>query len=296
MRAASQNRSEVFKILAVPTFILAALAITLPLVAQQVIDWAREVRGLVKGGQLEQAQGRTEQWISAYPQDLDAKAWHARILNWRGHRQESEAEFRALLKITGSDSDLLIELARLLNFRSEHAEALELLNRACAQPPQRPDCRLEQARTLVWMGWIPEAKAIYRSLALEPSVSRESRAAVAEMAEQARHELRVGGEADLLSYTQDGSVISASLASRWNPRWRTSTTVTEYHRFGQGALGAEASATCRVPGVGSFTIGGGSAGNSGIAPKATAQFGYEQGFRVSAGPMLEPLPEPEEVA
>jgi hypothetical protein len=89
----------------------------------------------------------------------------------------------------------------------------------------------------------------------------------------------MGGQADLLNYSQDGGLLSVSLASRWSNRWRTSTTMTQYWRFGQTATGGEATVTYLVRGAGAVTIGGGSAGNSGIAPTAIARVGYEQGFR-----------------
>jgi len=64
------------------------IAITLSLKAQPAVDWPGEIRILVSAHQLDRAMKTTEEWISRYPEDLDAKAWHARILGWQGHSRE----------------------------------------------------------------------------------------------------------------------------------------------------------------------------------------------------------------
>ena len=69
------------------------IAITLPLEAQPAVDWPGVVRTLVSAHQMDRAMKTTEEWIGKYPEDLDARAWHARILGWQGHASESEEEF-----------------------------------------------------------------------------------------------------------------------------------------------------------------------------------------------------------
>jgi len=259
------------------------IAITLPLNAQPAVDWPGEIRILVSAHQLDRAMKTTEEWISRYPDDLDAKAWHARILGWQGHSRESEGEYRALLEKTPDDPDLLLELSRLLNSRKQNLKALELLQRAILKAPERIDCQLEKARTLAAAGRRTEARALYLKLAAIDSSSEQSKTALRDLREEGRQRLLVGANADLLSYAANGSALSAELDSRWNGRWSTIAGVTRYGRFGKSASGIQASTTFRLSPSDAVTVGGATAGDAGIVPRAQLQLGYDRGIRLHSG-------------
>jgi tetratricopeptide (TPR) repeat protein len=259
------------------------IAIALPLVAQPTVDWPGEIRILVSAHQIDRAMKTTEEWINKYPDDLDARAWHARILGWQGHSDESEREYRALLDKTPDDPDLLLELSRLLNSGRQNLKALELLERATLKAPERVDCLLEKARTLAAVGRRNEARAIYLKLAAIDSSSEQSKTALRDLREEGRQRLVVGANADLLSYTANGSALSAELHSRWTGRWSTIAGVTRYGRFGKSASGIAASTTFRLSPSDAITVGGATAGNAGIAPHAQLQLGYDRGLRLHLG-------------
>ncbi len=245
-------------------------------------NWPAEIRTLVNTGKLDLALEKAEAWIGNYPDDLDARAWHARILSWQGRRGEAEVEYRAVLERNPLAPDVLIELSRLLNLLEKHEQALELLDRAASRNSERADYRLERARTLRMLGRQAEARTIYRAMLRDDVASAEASAALAESRAEDRHEFRLGGSADLLSYAQDGSSFTAALDNRWNARWRTSTALTRYSRFGISQTGGEASVTYLLSASDAITLGGGSAGNRGIAPRAQMQVGYDHGVRLSS--------------
>jgi hypothetical protein len=233
--------------------------------AQESPDWPARIREQVKQGSLDRAMEVAEEWIRAYPQDLDAIAWHARLLAWSQRWTEAEAEYRSLLLSSPADPDVLVDLAHLLTWQKRYAEALEVIERACAARPGRSDCGVEQARVLRLMG----------------SASEESAAATGELTDAARHQVRMGGNADFLSYSGRGGSAGASLNSRWNDQWRSTEAVTRYYRYGQAATSFEGSATYRFTPNDALTAGAGTAGNQGIVPRVQGQLEYGHGFRLA---------------
>jgi hypothetical protein len=235
--------------------------------AAQSTDWPARIREQVKQGSLDHAMAVAEEWIRAYPQDLDAMAWHARLLAWSQRWTEAEAEYRSLLLSLPADPDVLMDLAHLLTWQKRYGEALEVIERACALRPERSDCSVEQARLLRLMSGTPE----------------ESGRAPGELTDASRHEVRVGGNADSLSYSGRGGSAGVSLNSRWNDQWRSSEAVTRYSRYGQAATSFEGSATYRFTPNDALTAGAGTAGNQGIVPRVQGQLEYGHGFRLERG-------------
>ena len=236
-------------------------------VAQRSTEWPVRIREQVKQGSLDRAMVVAEEWIRAYPQDLDAMAWHARLLAWSQRWTEAEAEYRSLLLSLPADADVLMDLAHLLTWQKRYAEALEAIERACAARPERSDCSVEQERVLRLMS----------------GTSEESGRAPDELTDAARHEVRVGGNADFLSDSGRGGSAGASLSSRWNDQWRSSEAVTRYYRYGQAATSFEGSATYRFAPNDALTAGVGTAGNQGIVPRVQGQLEYGHGFRLAPG-------------
>jgi hypothetical protein len=235
--------------------------------AQQSTDWPARIREQVKQGSLDRAMVVAEEWIRAYPQDLDAMAWHARLLAWSQRWTEAEAEYRTLLQKLPVDPDVLMDLAHLLTWQKRYAEALEVIERACTAQSERSDCSVEQERVLRLMS----------------GTSEESGRAPGELSDVTRHEVRVGGNTDFLSYSGRGGSAGVSLNSRWNDQWRSSEAVTRCYRYGQAATSFEGSATYRFTPNDALTAGVGTAGNQGIVPRAQGQLEYGHGFRLAPG-------------
>ena len=245
-------------------------------------EWPVQVRALVEGGRLEQAMQVVHQWMEAYPEDLDARGWHARLQAWTRNWQAAEAEYRELLELAPHDLDLLLGLADLLTWQSRHEEALVLLQRACDADPPRSGCALRRARVLRQLGRTGEARAAYQSVLATDAGSAEARAGLAELEEADRHhELRLGADIDILNYAENAGALSASLRSRWNTRWSSHGSLTQYRRFGESATRFEANAFLRLTSKDGLAFGGAAARDQGVVPRAEAQVEYSHGFRLS---------------
>lgn len=183
--------------------VLLALTVCLPLPAQPPADWPVRIKSLVDHGHPDQAMAVAEEWMRAYPQDLDARAWHARLLAWSHHWPEAEAEYKSLVELSPEDSDLLMDLAHLLAWQKRYEESLQTVERACMASPGRADCDLERARLLRRLGRTRESRAKYKAMLEKGVAVEESKAALAELTPAASHELRIGGTADLMSYTDN---------------------------------------------------------------------------------------------
>jgi tetratricopeptide (TPR) repeat protein len=244
-------------------------------------DWGARVRALVGNNQLQQAMSLIEEWIAAYPEDLDARGWHARVLAWTNHWDSAEAEYRDLLRSSPDDVDLLAGLADLLVWQERFGEALTLLERACSLAPERSDCRLRLARVLRYLGRTGEARTRYREVLVRDKGSREAKAGLAELREEGRHELRVGFEADLLSYAEDAGAVTTSLQSRWNHRWSSNAAISQFRRFREDATRFDADATMRLDSRNALTMGGSTAHDAGVIPKSEARFELDHGQDLS---------------
>ena len=248
--------------------------------AQPSTDWPARIKQLVDRGHVELALSVSEDWIKIYPRDLDARSWHARLLAWSRHWGEAELEYRSLLESAPEDSDLLLDLAHLFTWQKRYLEALGLAEHACTVVPKRGDCDLERARILRLMGRHSEARKEYQKLFDSAVAPEESKLALAELSEAARHKLQIGATADFLNYTDNAGSAGASLDSRWNERWSSLAAVAHHNRFGQAATLIEVAATYRLTSADAVTLGGGTAGDQGIVPRAQVQFEYGHGFRL----------------
>ncbi len=252
----------------------------------QEASWAERIRALIDKNQLDQARNLVDEWIKAFPEDLDARGWHARMQAWTNHWSEAESEYRALLARTPNDVDLMAGLADLFTWQKRHKEALTLLENACSLAPERNDCRLRLARLQQQMGLTREAAASYRAALARDKGCRDAKAGLAQLREDGRHELRIGFEAGLLNYAQDAGTLTTSLRSRWNARWSSYAAVSQFRRFGENATRLDADATLRFGAKNAVTMGGAAARDRGVIPRAEARFTYDRGFDVSVdGPI-----------
>ncbi len=260
---------------------LTVLVFALSAHSQQRVDWQEQIREKVASHQLGAALALAEQRLAEAPADLEARGWRARLLAWSGQSSESEAEYRSVLAAAPDDTDVLAGLADVLVRQKQREEALALLNRACELAPSRPDILTRRGHVLRSLGRSSEARRDYRAaLALDPHHA-DARAGLAALAEELRHELRVGSDTDFFNYTSHASAQTLSLRSQWSSRWTTNFAGSFYQRFGESAGKFNGSATYRFGRAGALTAGGAAARDQGIIPRAEAFFEYGNGFRVS---------------
>ena len=82
------------------------------------------------------------------PQDVDVRAWRARVLTWSGHLAEAELEYLQILKVSRNDPDIWMGLASVYLREGRTQEALRALNRAVELDPMRDDLRAARGRAL----------------------------------------------------------------------------------------------------------------------------------------------------
>ncbi len=218
-------------------------------------------------------------WMEAYPADLDARGWNARLLSWTNHWSEAEAEYRELVKLAPEDPDLQVGLADVLNWQKKHGEALLVLDVACGANPMRNDCQLRRARTLQNLGRKGEAQQAYRKVLAQDPSSAEAKAALEQSREAGRHEIRIGSDVDLFNFTQSGSAVVAGIRSKLSSRVHSAFSTTRYERFGENATRFGAESTIRLGNSTNLTTGGAAAREQRIIPRNEAFFELGRGFQ-----------------
>ena len=267
---------------------IAALAIVASpdALAQPPADPTARIRSLVAAGRLDQASVVVDEWTAREPSNLDARAWHARLLAWTNRWSEAESVYRELLGRLPNDVDLLAGLADLLYWQRRGEEALGLIDRACALDPQRADIRLRHAQVLEQLGRPREARAAYQdTLARDPTSAQATRG-VARLRPPGRYVVRIGSDVDHVDETGNGGMVLASFGVRWNERWSGLASLAQYQRFGEPATRVAAEVARRFGGRDWLSAGGAGASDQDIVPRTELQFEYGHTFRLeSKGPV-----------
>jgi tetratricopeptide (TPR) repeat protein len=241
--------------------------------------WSEQVRALAVANRFTEAKQVVTQWMEAYPADLDARAWNARLLSWTNHWREAEAEYRKLVKLTPEDPDLQLGLADVLTWQKKYGEALPVLEQTCSANPARHDCQLKRAHTLQNLGRNREAQQAYRQVLAQDASSAEAKAGLEQSREPGRHEIRIGSDIDLFNFTQNGSAVTAGIRSRLNSRIHSAFTGTQYERFGERAMRFGAESTVNLGNAANLTMGGAAAKDQGVIPRNEAFFELGKGFQ-----------------
>src|SRR5690242_2089941 len=71
-----------------------------------------------------------EQEIARAPQDIDVRAWRARVLAWSGRLPEAEKEYLEILKVSRTDPDNWLGLASVYLREGKLAEAQRAISTA----------------------------------------------------------------------------------------------------------------------------------------------------------------------
>lgn len=243
------------------------------------MNWSEQIRALADANRFTEARQVVQGWMEAYPGDLDARAWNARLLSWTNHWGAAEAEYRELMKLAPEDPDLQLGLADVLNWQRRHGEALPVLEQACRDNPTRNDCQLKRARTLQNLGRNREAQQAYRLILAQDASSAEAKVGLEQSRESARHQIRIGSNLDLFNFAENGSVVTAGIRSRLNSRIHSAFSATQYERFGERAMSFGAESTVRLGTSANLTAGGAAAKEQGIIPRSEAFLELGKGFQ-----------------
>jgi tetratricopeptide (TPR) repeat protein len=243
-------------------------------------SWQAEVRKDVQTHDWEKALRIVDEQAARHPNDMDIRGWRARILAWSGKLSEAELEYNEIVKVAPSDPDNWIGLAAIYLRQGRLEQALKMADRAVELDPKRADLRETRARILRSMGERSQARLEFqRALTLDPS-SAEARFGLSSVRNETKHELRIGADNDLFSFTSANRDQWVTLVSRWTPRWATSFANNVYQRAGINADKFAGSFTRNQPRWGALTIGGATAHDNTVVPETEAFFELYHGLKI----------------
>jgi len=150
------------------------LLVAPPFYAQdQAGDWQTRVRKYSKAEDWESALRIVDNEIVRAPQDMDMRAWRARVLAWAGQLAEAEKEYLEVLKASGKDPDNWMGLANVYLREGRTVEALRALDTAVRLDPTRADLHAARARALRAAGERKPAQLEFQNaLNLDPTSAR----------------------------------------------------------------------------------------------------------------------------
>ncbi len=261
------------------SFFLAPLALALGAHGQErALDWQAQVRSYTDKSDWPAATRILDAEITRAPQDLDLKAWRARVLTWAARLNEAERGYREILALDRSDPDNWAGLATVCLREGKIEEALQAFEIAVQIDPNRADLRAAYGRVLRTAGQRIEARAEFeKALSLDPT-SAEARAGLISLRGQPKNEFRGGLENDSLNYTVPNEGQWASLITRWTPLWGTNLGAGFYQRSGIFAGKFVGSLTLHAPSFAAITAGGAIADDNSVIPKSEAFFDFDRGL------------------
>ena len=247
----------------------------------QSLDWQAQVRKLAEAKDWQSAMRIVDQEIARAPQDMDVRAWRARLLAWSGHLAEAENEYLEILKVSRTDPDDWMGLAIVYLHQGKILEAQRAISAAEDLDPKRADIHVARARVLGAAGRRNEAQSEFRTaLSLDPT-SAEAKEGLVSLRGEAKHELRFGQENDLLDYDAAYRGEWITLVSQWTSQWKTSVSGSFYQRDGVEAEKFTASVTRRQAKWGALTVGGAAGRDNAIIPRNEAFFDLGHGWATS---------------
>jgi tetratricopeptide (TPR) repeat protein len=268
--------------LLISSLLLGALLIVSSVFGQdQAPDWQTQVRKYSEAQDWESALRIVDQELARAPQDMDVRAWRARVLVWSGQIAEGEKEYVEILKVSRNDPDNWMGLANVYLREGRTVEALRALDTAVEVDPTRADLHTARARALRAVGERNEARLEFqKALNLDPT-SVEARGGLISLRPEPKHELRFGQDNDLFNFTNANRDEWTSLTSQWTPHWATSVAGSFYQRGGASAGKFVGSVTRRQPKWGAMTVGGAIGHDNAVIPKSEAFFDLDHGWKSS---------------
>lgn len=246
---------------------------------EQDPDWQAQVRKYAEAQDWASAMSIIDREVARAPQDMDVRAWRARVLTWSGHLAEAEKEYLEILKFSRTDPDNWAGLGVVYLREGETAEAQRAMARAVELDPHRADLHVALARALRAAGESSEARQEFqKALSLDPG-DAEARTELNSLRGEAKHELRFGQDNDLFNFTGDNHDEWTSLVSRWTPRWTSTFAENVYQRGGVEATRFVGSVTLRQPKWGALTLGGAVGHDNAVIPKSEAFFDLDHGWK-----------------
>jgi len=243
--------------------------------------WQAQVRIFAELHDWASAMSVVEQQLARAPQDMDVRAWRARILVWSGRLSEAETEYLDILKISPTDPDNWLGLANLYLREGKIQEAQRSVSIAEDLDSKRADLHAARARVLRAAGEQKESRLEFETaLTLDPT-STEAHVGLISVGAVPKHELRVGQDDDRFNFTAADYSESVLLVSQWSAHWATSVSGNFYQRDGLNAEKFLGSVTRRQVNWGALTVGGGISHDHTIIPRSESFFELDHGWKIS---------------
>jgi tetratricopeptide (TPR) repeat protein len=259
--------------------VIALTCVSAPHAQSQAPDWQAQVRKYAEAKDWDSAMRVVEREIAGAPQDMDVRAWRARVLAWAGKLPEAEKEYLEILRVSRTDPDNWVGLASVYLREGKLSDAGRAISKAEELDPKRPDIHAARARILRAEGQRKEAQSEFQyALHLDPG-STEAREGLVSVRPRAQHELRIGQGNDLLSYSAGFHDEWISVVSQWTSHWTTSTAGDFYQRSGAEAGKFVGSITRRQSKLGALTVGGAIGHDNAVIPKSEAFFDLDHGWK-----------------
>lgn len=253
---------------------------------EQHPQWQTDVRKYAEAREWDAAMKIVDREAARAPQDMDVRAWRARVLTWSGRLAEAENEYLEILRHVRNDPDNWMGLASVYLREGRTADALRALDRAEELDPKRADLRAARGRVLRGMGEREEARSEFQSaLNLDPS-SVEARAGLVSVRGEPKHELRFAEDNDVLNYASTNRDGWVTLVSQWTAHWATSVAGSFYDRNGTRAGKFSGALTARSHAWGALTAGGSVGHDQGVIPKSEAFFDLDHGWKTGETSVL----------
>src|SRR5260370_5194545 len=165
---------------------------------EQPPDWQAQVRKYSESQDWNTALRIVDQEVASVPQDMDVRAWRARVLAWSGHLAEAEKEYLEILKASRNDPDNWMGLANVYLREGRTEEALRALSLALELDPKRADVHAARARALRGGGERSEARKEFQQALDLDRASGEARPWLISTRSEPKHRLPVGHDKDLI--------------------------------------------------------------------------------------------------
>jgi len=253
---------------------------------QLTSEWHTQVQEYVKVQNWDSAIAVVDGELNRQPRHPELLEWRARLLLWAGQLDEAAAEWKEVLTIAPYDADNWLGLASVYWRQGNPKQALIAANKALDVDPNRADAHLFRGRALlVLQDSMGARREFQRAIELDPG-DKEAKSALDSVKQPPRHQLLIGAENDLFTFTGSSQQNEISLSSRWSEYWATAFAQGFYRRDNIGASKFQASTTFNCCRWGALTVGGTLAHDNGIIPKNEAFFAYDRGFRLGSTPVL----------
>jgi tetratricopeptide (TPR) repeat protein len=252
----------------------------------QSADWTAQVRRYAEAQDWASAMNAIDRQLALNPNDMEVRAWRARVLTWSNRLPEAEKEYLLIVEAARSDPDVWMGLASVYLREGKNFQAEQAIDTAEALDSRRADIHAARGRVLRVLGERTAARSEFQeALRLDPS-SDEARAGVLAMRGEPKQDLRVGQENDVLSYASSIHGEYALLTSHWSERWSTSESGNFYQYYGLPAEKFLASVTRRQTWLGAVSAGGAIGHDNGVIPRSEAFCGVDRGWKTSDSDFL----------